>query len=1263
MEAARVFVTVGADLRQLHAGLAAASAEVKGFAGRMGAVGASTAAAGASLTRSLTVPIVGVVAAAGKMALGFEKSMTDIRALVGASEQQMKDYEQQVLDMAKTMPQSPKELADALYYVTSAGFEGAEAISVLEASAQAAAAGLGDTKVVADTVTSAVNAYGGANLSASDATDVLLATVREGKAEPEALAAAFGRVIAPAQAMGVEFDEVGAGLASLTLTGLDAAEAATGLRSILSTVMDPSKAARDTLAEVGISVDDLRESVADKGLMPAMQNLRDTFGNNQDALAALFPNVRALNAFLALTGENADKNAGIFDELADSTGATATAFGEAMKDNGNRIKSAWSTIQVAMGRAGGVITPVFATLAEKAAQLVEWFSGLSSSTKKWIGIAVGVVAAVGPIVLIVGKLIGLLGVLTAAVGFLISPVGLVVVAVAALVAGLVLLYQHSETFRQIVGQVADALRAALGAALDFARDKFGQVAASVQRNMGTIRQTITTVLNAIKAVWQAVWPWLETYVRTAWEGIKRVIDAAIKVIGGVIKTVMAVIRGDWSAAWDGIKQVVSGIWDGIKAIVGTGLKQVAHVLDGLLGILKTLAFKAWQKAQEVGKGILDGIKNVLTGLVGKVSAAFQKLWEWIAGAASTAFGWAKKIGKAIVEGIWKGIEDAWGWLEGKLGDFAGWVQDHTLGLFGINSPARVMIPVGTGIAEGIAVGIGKGAGLVRAAIARVASSSVRAASSSFRSGGASPAGDLIGNLLAEAKRFLGTPYLYGSAAGRSYFGASPSSFDCSGFVSYLYKRVAGVAVGAFTGEWAKQGKAVPKGMQQAGDAVLFGDPNSGKGGHMGMMLDQFRFIHASSSGGVKISDLRTYGREAVAFRRVLGDANRTVQDIGDGVDAVGGKLARAAERAKAAWDKMAQNASAAFDRATDRMIKNLTVKVQGAFGAFEYREGALTPTEQRLRDEENARAEADRQRQLADARRQLAEAKTADERADAQRAVADALWEIERAGLERQAEEERTAADAALEAERRELEDRRAIQKEHFDAALARLLEHLAAGKIGVKEANKQLRRIFKQAGIDWQTAGSDLGSAFSKGLLGSIRDAMAQAGALAQPGGSPAAPASPTTGGGWDPSKHASFLVTAGRYAAQVAKGKAFQWGGYFWGRNIGHGLDAFTAFLASKGGSVGDFKTKHKDLYALLGAGGIVTGPTRAIVGEAGPEAVIPLSRRGLDRYGLDGGGDVHLHFHGPVMSDRAIDDVAEKVRKALLRTQRRNGQLGFT
>lgn len=60
------------------------------------------------------------------------------------------------------------------------------------------------------------------------------------------------------------------------------------------------------------------------------------------------------------------------------------------------------------------------------------------------------------------------------------------------------------------------------------------------------------------------------------------------------------------------------------------------------------------------------------------------------------------------------------------------------------------------------------------------------------------------------------------------------------------------------------------------------------------------------------------------------------------------------------------------------------------------------------------------------------------------------------------------------------------------------------------------------------------------------------------------------------------------------------------------------------------------------MLAKGGIVTSPTLALIGEAGPEAVVPLGRGGF-------GGGTHLHFHGPVAGPGAGRWLADEIKKA--------------
>lgn len=398
-----IIVRVRADTSSLASGLAGASGAVTKFSSKMSSTGRS-------LQRNVSVPLLAVGAASVKMAYDFDESFVKIGALVGASKKDIEGYKKAVLELSGETAQAPKDLADALYFVTSSGFEGASALRVLESSAKASAAGLGDTVTVADAVTSAVNAYGEKTLSAASATDVLVGAVREGKGEASEMAGVIGRVIPLAAELDVTFQDVGAAMASMTLSGLDAAEATTALRGIFTTLLKPSLDGEKALKQMGLTVDELRDSMAERGLLETLMMLKDELGENKEAMAAIFPNVRALAGFLNLTGQNAAKNSEIFKELRDDVNATGEAFDKTARSDGFKFRKALAELQAAAIELGQQLIPILVNDVIPAVRsAIKWWKGLSDESKSLALKLAGLAILSGPLLRLggaLGKIVG-----------------------------------------------------------------------------------------------------------------------------------------------------------------------------------------------------------------------------------------------------------------------------------------------------------------------------------------------------------------------------------------------------------------------------------------------------------------------------------------------------------------------------------------------------------------------------------------------------------------------------------------------------------------------------------------------------------------------------------------------------------------------------------------------------------------------------------------------------------------------------------------
>ena len=360
-------------------------------------------------TAAITMPIVGGGKAMGKLAMDYETSMTKIIGLVGVAREEVEGWSEELLKMAPRVGKGPKELADALYFITSAGIRGSESMQVLEMSAKASAAGLGAVKNVADLVTSAMNAYGKEVLTAANATDILVATVREGKSEATALATTMGMVLPIASYMGVTFDQVGAAVAAMTRTGTSAATASMQLRQILNSLVKPAQQSEKALEGMGTSSAALRRTIREDGLLQALMDIRTlTNQYGEEVMSRVFPNIRALSGVLDIMGKNLEDNIAIFESLENSTGSLAKAFAEASQTMEFKYNSALSRIQVSMKSIGDHIAQTFLPIFEKIARTVErvadHFNSLTERQQKNRLMILAVVAALGPLSLIISVL-------------------------------------------------------------------------------------------------------------------------------------------------------------------------------------------------------------------------------------------------------------------------------------------------------------------------------------------------------------------------------------------------------------------------------------------------------------------------------------------------------------------------------------------------------------------------------------------------------------------------------------------------------------------------------------------------------------------------------------------------------------------------------------------------------------------------------------------------------------------------------------------
>ena len=408
---ANLFAVFGADTEPFQK-------QMRSAVTRMLFAAESFTQAGRIMTTAITAPMLAIGALAIKTALKFDESLTKINTLVGVSGEIVQGWRNQILGIASDTGRAATELADAMFFITSNGIRGAEAIQTLDAAARAAAVGLGETKDIAFAATSAMNAYGIGVYSAEEAVSILVKTVREGNLEASQLAPVLGQVLPVAAAMEVSFNDVGAAIAAITRSGASAKIAALGVRSTLLSLLAPTAKAQKAMKGLDTTWEHVTETLQKRGLKAALDELSYAAGGSAEKLRALIPNQKALIAVLQLTGKTSKEVRDIFQSLAETTGEDlAKAFEDTQKGPMQKYKEATANLNVALIELGQNLYPIvgwLASIAEQARDTAKWFDGLNDTWKGVISafataaIVIGPAAyAIGSIFRIMSRLVGL----------------------------------------------------------------------------------------------------------------------------------------------------------------------------------------------------------------------------------------------------------------------------------------------------------------------------------------------------------------------------------------------------------------------------------------------------------------------------------------------------------------------------------------------------------------------------------------------------------------------------------------------------------------------------------------------------------------------------------------------------------------------------------------------------------------------------------------------------------------------------------------
>lgn len=266
---------------------------------------------------------------------------------------------------------------------------------------------------------------------------------------------------------------------------------------------------------------------------------------------------------------NLEDLAKIADESQGSVGETF----EATLDPIDKSNQAMNNAKLALADVGESVQisllPFFEMAIDALKSFKGWWDSLDQGTKNWIITIAGIIAAVGPVLVVLGTLMSsvtkivtgirvLQGVWSGMTALLAAnPFVLVIAGIALLIAGLVLAYNKVEWFR-------NGVNAFFRGVSDIAVEVFNFMGGYISNIFGGIIQNFQNFF-----------------------------DAGKRIFTGFIDFITGIFTGDWERAWNGVVNIFGGIFDGIAAMAKAPFNGMIGLINAFLGGLNNIKIPKW----------------------------------------------------------------------------------------------------------------------------------------------------------------------------------------------------------------------------------------------------------------------------------------------------------------------------------------------------------------------------------------------------------------------------------------------------------------------------------------------------------------------------------------------------------------------------------------------------------------------------------------------------------------------------------------------
>ena len=589
---AGITIEIEGDTSKLVKSLDQASKKVEG-------VGKKIEGVGKSLTTHLTVPIVTAAGVAVSKFAEVDKTMTLTNQTMGNTAEEADLLNKAMQDAASNSTFGMSEAATASLNFARAGLEATEAADALAPAMNLAAGEGGDLDIVSAGLVATINGFGDSFGNAEHYADIFANACNNSALDVDGLSDAMSTAAPIFNAAGYTVQDAALYMGVMANAGIDASEAANSLKTGMARLISPAKDGAAWMERLGIEVTNADGTMKDS--VTIQRELHDAFGtlseSEQIAAASAIFGKNQMSKWLALIN-TAPSDVEALNTSLEQEGTTAEMANAMMGGFGGSIEKLKSSLDVLMTSLGQLAAQYLTPVIEKVQGAIDKFMALDDETKEHIIKIAGIVAAVGPVLIIIGKVVTGIGSiisiasgLIAAITAISAPVLAVIAVITAVIAIGVLLYKNWDTIKEKASELGEELKR-----------RFEVIKLAVTMTWDAIKEKTSEAFNAIKdkiansqigQAASAVWDAMKKTATDSFSAIKRAYDEHGGGLKGAVSATMEAIKQYYSAGYNFIDNLTGGKLSAIRDKVSSTFDSIKDKVRSAIDYIKGLFNFNW----------------------------------------------------------------------------------------------------------------------------------------------------------------------------------------------------------------------------------------------------------------------------------------------------------------------------------------------------------------------------------------------------------------------------------------------------------------------------------------------------------------------------------------------------------------------------------------------------------------------------------------------------------------------------------------------